>query len=42
MDAAVEVRLVELRGLHPGWGPDRLRYRLVREGAPDGRKRTRQ
>jgi transposase InsO family protein len=29
---AVEVRLVELRGLHPGWGPDRLRYRLAREG----------
>ena len=32
MDAAVEVRLVELRSLHPGWGPDRLRYRLEREG----------
>ena len=32
MDPAVEVRLVELRGLHPGWGPDRLRYRLAREG----------
>ncbi len=32
MDAGVEVRLVELRGLHPGWGPDRLRYRLEREG----------
>jgi len=32
MDAAVEVRLVELRGLHPGWGADRLRYRLEREG----------
>ncbi len=32
MDPAVEVRLVELRGLHPGWGPDRLRYRLQREG----------
>jgi transposase InsO family protein len=32
MDSAVEVRLVELRGLHPGWGPDRLRYRLAREG----------
>jgi transposase InsO family protein len=32
MDAAVEVRLAELRGLHPGWGPDRLRYRLAREG----------
>src|SRR3954449_5361370 len=26
MDAAVEVRLVELRGLHPGWGAERLRY----------------
>jgi transposase len=32
MDPVVEVRLVELRGLHPGWGPDRLRYRLQREG----------
>jgi len=32
MDPAVEVRLVELRSLHPGWGPDRLRYRLEREG----------
>jgi transposase InsO family protein len=32
MDPAVEVRLVELRGLHPGWGPGRLRYRLAREG----------
>jgi transposase len=32
MAAEVEVRLVELRGLHPGWGADRLRYRLEREG----------
>ncbi len=32
MDAAVEVRLVELRQLHPTWGPDRLLYRLAREG----------
>jgi hypothetical protein len=32
MDPAVEVRLVELRGLDPGCGPDRLRYRLGREG----------
>ena len=32
MDPAVEVRLVELRGLYPGWGADRLRYRLGREG----------
>ena len=31
-DPAVEVRLVELRGLHPGWGADRLRSRLGREG----------
>ena len=31
MDAAVEVRLVELRQAHPGWGADRLRYRLARE-----------
>jgi transposase InsO family protein len=28
----VEVVLVDLRRLHPGWGPDRLRYRLVRDG----------
>jgi hypothetical protein len=26
--AVAEVWLVELRGLHPGWGADRLRYRL--------------
>ena len=32
MVAAVELRLVELRSLHPGWGPDRLHYRLEREG----------
>ena len=32
MAPAVEVRLTELRGLHPGWGADRLRYRLEREG----------
>jgi transposase InsO family protein len=32
MAPATEVRLVELRSLHPGWGPDRLRYRLQREG----------
>ena len=32
MDSAVEVHLVELRGVHPGWGSDRLRYRLEREG----------
>jgi transposase InsO family protein len=32
MAAAVEVRLVELRQLHPGWGADRLRWRLEREG----------
>src|SRR4051794_34598733 len=31
MDPAVEVRLTELRGLHPGWGADRLRYRLERQ-----------
>jgi transposase InsO family protein len=31
MDPAVEVRLVELRQAHPGWGPDRLRYRLAKE-----------
>jgi transposase InsO family protein len=32
MSAGVEVRLVELRQLHPGWGADKLRYRLEREG----------
>lgn len=32
MDPAVEVVLVDLRRLHPGWGPDRLRYRLVGAG----------
>jgi transposase InsO family protein len=32
MAAEVEVRLVELRGLHPGWGAGRLLYRLGREG----------
>ncbi len=32
MDPALEGRLVELRQLHPGWGPDRLRYRLAKEG----------
>jgi transposase len=31
MDPAVQVRLVELRQLHPNWGPDRLLYRLARE-----------
>jgi transposase InsO family protein len=31
MDAAVEVRLVELRQQHPGWGADRLLYRLAKE-----------
>ena len=32
MAVAVEVRLVELRQLHPGWDADQLRYRLGREG----------
>jgi transposase InsO family protein len=32
MDPAVEVRLVQLRQAHPGWGPDRLRYRLAKDG----------
>ncbi len=31
MDPDVQVRLVELRQLHPTWGPDRLLYRLERE-----------
>src|SRR2546421_8676200 len=29
MASAVEVRRVQLRQSHPGWGPDRLRYRLA-------------
>ena len=32
MDPSVQVRLVELRQAHPGWGPDRLLHRLAREG----------
>lgn len=32
MDPVVEVMLVDLRRLHPQWGPDRLRYRLARDG----------
>jgi transposase len=32
MDPAVEVRITELRALHPGWAADRLAYRLGREG----------
>lgn len=32
MDPVTETRLVAIRQLHPGWGPDRLRYRLAREG----------
>jgi transposase InsO family protein len=32
MDPAIEVVLVDLRRLHPQWGPDRLRYRLARDG----------
>ena len=32
MDPVVEVRITELRALHPGWGADRLAYRLGREG----------
>jgi len=32
MDPGVEVRLVELRQLHPSWGPDRLLFRLSRDG----------
>ncbi len=31
MDPDVQVRLVELRQLHPTWGPDRLLYQLERE-----------
>ena len=41
MDPAVEVRLTELRGLHPGWGADRLRYRLEREGVDRCRRARR-
>jgi transposase InsO family protein len=32
MDPGVEVRLVELRQLHPSWGPDRLLFRSSRDG----------
>lgn len=32
MPAAVEARVCELRRAHPGWGPQRLRYELAREG----------
>ena len=32
MDPSVEVRLVQLRAAHPGWGADRLRYRLAKDG----------
>ena len=32
MDPGVQVRLVERRQAHPGWGPDRLLHRLAREG----------
>ncbi len=32
MSPVVEQRLVEMRGLYPVWGADRLRYRLAREG----------
>ncbi len=32
MNPDVQVRLVELRQTHPTWGPDRLLYRLAREG----------
>jgi transposase InsO family protein len=35
MDPAVEVRLVELRQAHPRWGPDRLLFRLAREGGAE-------
>lgn len=50
-DADVAVRLTELRQLHPTWGPDRLLYRLERQGldplpsraarSPDGKANTR-
>ncbi len=32
MNPDVQVRLVELRRAHPTWGPDRLLYRLARDG----------
>lgn len=32
MSAAVEARVVMLRRGHPGWGPDRIRWQLGREG----------
>jgi hypothetical protein len=40
MDPAVEVRLTELRGLHPGWEADRRRYRLAREGVEPSSSRA--
>ena len=32
MPAVVEARVVAMRRAHPGWGPDRLLYRLARDG----------
>jgi transposase InsO family protein len=32
MPAVVEARIVAMRRLHPGWGPDRLRWQLERDG----------
>ena len=33
MPAEVEVRVVEMRKAHPGWGPRTIRYHLEAEGA---------
>ena len=32
MPVGVEARMCELRRVHPGWGPQRLRYELARAG----------
>jgi transposase len=35
IDAAIEARVVELRRLHPGWGPRNLLHQLTRDGVAD-------
>jgi transposase InsO family protein len=32
MPAVVEVRVLAIRGAHPGWGPSRIAHQLLREG----------
>jgi transposase len=41
MPAVVEVRVLAIRGAHPGWGPSRIAHQLLREGVdpcPGGRR----